>query len=112
MAEQLSVPALPAALARPLTPLHHAEPYTAHRATVEEPLSADVLWARMEPYLVQGCHERWVKPVLDRVLALVLLLIALPIIALAALSLRSQIGAGGALLPQARVGRDGEVFKM
>ena len=72
----------------------------------------DPLWARVQPYLVPGLHERWVKPVLDRVLAFVLLLIALPIIVIAALALRSQIGEGGALLTQQRMGRGGRPFTM
>jgi lipopolysaccharide/colanic/teichoic acid biosynthesis glycosyltransferase len=68
--------------------------------------------ASIQPYVVRGLHERWIKPVLDRVLALVLLLVALPVVAIAALALRPQIGPGGALVRQQRVGLDGRPFTM
>ena len=92
-----AISALAAPVSRPVGHLHPVEAYRPSSPLVSDDLAlVDPLWARVQPYLVPGLHERWVKPVLDRVLAFVLLLIALPIIVIAALALRSQIGEGGA----------------
>src|SRR5688500_2136494 len=82
-ADGLSISAMSTPLARPVTHLHHVEPYLPPLRLAEEPASVDLLWSRVEPYLVRGLHERWIKPVLDRVLAVILLLVALPILVLA-----------------------------
>ena len=102
-----------APVSRPLGHLHSVEALRPSPQLVTDDLApVDPLWARVQPYLMPGLFERCVKPAFDRVLAFVLLLIALPIIVIAALALRSQVGKGGALIPQQRVGRGGHPFTM
>jgi lipopolysaccharide/colanic/teichoic acid biosynthesis glycosyltransferase len=72
----------------------------------------DVRLSSLEPYMVRGFHEQFVKPVFDRLIGSVLLVMASPVIAGAALALRPQIGDGEVLLGQERVGRHGKPFKM
>jgi lipopolysaccharide/colanic/teichoic acid biosynthesis glycosyltransferase len=71
-----------------------------------------LLLSTVEPYIVRGCHERWLKPLFDRLVAAALLLVAMPVVLVAALALRPQIGPGGVFLHQVRVGRDGRPFRM
>jgi lipopolysaccharide/colanic/teichoic acid biosynthesis glycosyltransferase len=54
-------------------------------------------------------YERFVKPVLDRVLAAVLLVLLLPLFVIVAIAVAVSLGPP-ILLAQKRVGRDGEVF--
>lgn len=56
-----------------------------------------------------GGYERFVKPVLDRVMAAGFLLIASPLLALIALAVRIRLGAP-VIVSSERVGRNGEVF--
>ena len=56
-------------------------------------------------------YVRKVKPLGDRVLAAVLLIVFLPVIAVIALLVRLQLGSG-VIYRQDRVGQDGELFKM
>ena len=56
-------------------------------------------------------YVRKVKPVADRVLAAVLMVVFSPVIAVVALLVRLQLGPG-VIYRQDRVGRDGELFKM
>jgi lipopolysaccharide/colanic/teichoic acid biosynthesis glycosyltransferase len=74
--------------------------------------ASDFFLASVQPYVVRGLHERWIKPVLDRVLALVLLLVAVPVMVVTAAALHSQIGTGGVLIRQQRVGLNGRPFAM
>ena len=56
-------------------------------------------------------YERWCKPALDRVLALVFLVVLSPIILLVAVLVKISLGSP-VLLRQQRVGRDGKVFDL
>ena len=81
-------------------------------AEAAEIVGDDVRLSSLEPYMVRGFHEQFVKPVFDRLVGSVLLVMASPVIAGAALALRPQIGEGEVLLGQERVGRHGKPFKM
>lgn len=70
------------------------------------------IWARVGAHRVAGPYERWGKPMFDRVVAALLLLVALPVIVVALLLIHPQIGQGGALFRQARIGRDGKPFTL
>jgi lipopolysaccharide/colanic/teichoic acid biosynthesis glycosyltransferase len=56
-------------------------------------------------------YERWVKPVVDRLAAAVLLLLLLPVLLSIALLVRLQLGPG-VVYRQVRIGRGGEPFRM
>jgi lipopolysaccharide/colanic/teichoic acid biosynthesis glycosyltransferase len=58
-----------------------------------------------------GPYESLAKPVIDRALGVLLLVAALPLIALVALAVRAALGPG-VIFPQRRVGRRGRVFTM
>lgn len=68
--------------------------------------------ARIEPYIVHGLHERCTKPLIDRAAGFALLVCAAPVMGAAALVLRRQIGPGGMLLRQQRIGRGGRPFEL
>ena len=56
-------------------------------------------------------YERFAKPVIDRVLALVLLVVLSPLIAIVAVMVKLSLGSP-ILLRQKRVGRDGKIFEL
>jgi lipopolysaccharide/colanic/teichoic acid biosynthesis glycosyltransferase len=56
-----------------------------------------------------SAYVRWVKPTVDRILGLILLVVTAPVIAVAAALMRRRIGSP-ALFVQERVGRDGRTF--
>jgi len=60
---------------------------------------------------VANRYERIVKPVMDRVVALVLLLLLSPVFAVIALAIRSTMGRG-VIFHQERVGKDGRLFTL
>ncbi len=60
---------------------------------------------------VPGPYEQFVKPVLDRVAALLLIILLAPVLLAVALGVRATLGKG-VIYRQARVGRGGEPFQM
>ncbi len=56
-------------------------------------------------------YEVWVKPIIDRLFATALLVLALPVLTLCALAIRVNMGPG-VLLRQVRVGHLGRVFTL
>lgn len=56
-------------------------------------------------------YERFVKPAIDKVLALTLLVVCSPILAIVAVLVKFSLGSP-VLLRQTRVGRDGRVFEL
>ena len=57
----------------------------------------------------RGWYERWVKPAVDRIAALILLILTLPILAVCALAIYRTMGSP-VVLRQERVGMGGRVF--
>ncbi|MGE0729961.1 MAG: sugar transferase [Acidimicrobiia bacterium] len=70
----------------------------------------DLLWQRIGVFIRRTPYERIGKPVLDRVVALLLLILLSPVLAAALLWVRPQIGPGGAFFRQQRIGLGGRPF--
>ncbi len=60
---------------------------------------------------VASGYERWVKPVIDRTAALLLILLLAPVLIAVAIGVRMTLGEG-VLYRQSRVGKDGVPFQM
>ncbi|MGD9754111.1 MAG: sugar transferase, partial [Acidimicrobiia bacterium] len=79
--------------------------------TVLAPIELDdLLWQRIGVFIRRTPYERIGKPVLDRVVALLLLILLSPVLAAALLWVRPQIGPGGAFFRQQRIGLGGRPF--
>jgi lipopolysaccharide/colanic/teichoic acid biosynthesis glycosyltransferase len=64
-----------------------------------------------EPRRVPNRYERAIKPALDRVLALLMLVLLSPVFAFIALAIRTTMGRG-VIFQQQRVGQDGRLFTL
>ena len=85
---------------------------TRHREAAASPVGRETTWWSAAGVPVpSGLYARFGKPLLDRVVAVLLLAVLSPLILVIAIAVRADVGTP-VLFRQRRVGRDGEVFSM